>query len=98
MGKIAEYDAGQLALQPTEIGIESTAAAARRIGPFYRQMGSELGSAIRDTGDVAVKYAEHQEISHGAKNFAAMFDGLTQQWSQYQKDNPDPNDPAVATK
>src|SRR6266567_3148389 len=97
MGKIAEYDAGQLALQPSEIGIESTAAAARRIGPFYRQMGAELGSAIKETGEVAVKYAEHQEINRGAAGYATMFDNLTQQWNQAAKDA-DPNDPTVAAK
>jgi hypothetical protein len=46
MAQIKAYDAGNLKLQPSEIGVESTAAAGRRVGTFFNQLGAgeqELG-------------------------------------------------------
>jgi hypothetical protein len=104
VANIKTFEAPSLGLQPTETGIDATVQTARRIGMFYNQagesktrMGQELGSAVRAAGDVAVQYAEHQEISHGAANFAKLTDNLTQNWNDRAK-NADPNDPTVAAK
>jgi hypothetical protein len=91
--------------------VDATAAAARRIGGFYNQaaeakntaastmsdLGNRIGGAIKDIGDVAVKYEDHREISAGAAKFAELQDNLTQQWNERAK-NADPNDPSVAAK
>lgn len=105
MPNIREFDAPpNLSLQPSDTGVSATAAAARRIGTFYNQaagaqesVGAEAGSAIRAAGDVAVKYAEHDEISKGAANFAQLQANLTNRWNQTAK-TADPNDPTVAAK
>ena len=104
MPNIRQFEAPQLGLQPTEIGVEATAAAARRGGAFYNQaaeatqnLGQRAGSAIRDAGDAAVDYVAHQEISHGAATFAQLHANLTDQWNNTVK-NADPNDTSVAGK
>lgn len=105
MPNIRENNAPEgLGLTPTDRGVEATAAAARRVGSSYREIadaysdiGSRVGSTIRDVGDIAVKYEDHREISAGAKTFAEMQSNLTQQWNDTIK-NSDPNDPAVAKK
>jgi hypothetical protein len=93
-----------LTIQPTEVGVEAAAAAARRGGAFFNQAGQDFdtlgqraGSAIRDAGDAYVKYAAHQEISHGAATFAQLHSDLTNQWNDTAK-NADPNDPSIAGK
>ena len=105
MANIREQSApAGLGLNPTEIGINATAAAARRIGSSYREaadaygdLGQRIGSTIREVGDIAVKYEDHREISAGAANFAKLQDNLTQQWNETAK-TADPNDPSVAAK
>jgi len=104
MPKIVEYDAPALGLHPTETGINATAAAARRVGAEYSEiaaakmtLGHAIGSAIRETGDTAVKYVEHQEISHGAAQFAQIQADMTDKWNETVK-NADPNDTTVAAK
>ncbi|WP_407194396.1 hypothetical protein [Bradyrhizobium sp. STM 3566] len=105
MPNIRSFDAPQgLGINPTETGINATAAAARRIGSSYREaadayadLGSRIGSTIRDVGDIAVKYEDHREISAGAAKFAELQDNLTQEWNERAK-TADPNDPSVAAK
>ncbi len=105
MPNIREFNAPQgLGLQPTETGVEATAQAARRIGGFFNQAagalertGQRFGSAVRDAGDVYVKYQDHKEISAGAANGSAVINGLSTQWNEAAK-NADPNDPSVASK
>src|ERR1044071_2017459 len=104
MPNIREFDTGQLGLQPSEIGVEATAAAARRSGAFFHEaaqdfttLGQRVSSAIRDAGDAAVKYLEHREISQGAANFTALQDAKTKEWNATAK-SADPNDPSVATR
>jgi hypothetical protein len=101
---IVEFSAPQLRLQPSEIGVEATAAAARRIGGFFNQKGealtnegARLGRAGAAAGDVAVQHAEHTEISNGAANFMALVNGKTNEWNETAK-NADPNDPSVKDK
>ena len=102
------YDAGNLGLQPSETGVQSVAGAARRVGMFYNQVGEatqhfgeragqELGSAIREAGDTAVRYLDHQQISAGAASGAQLFDNLTARKDAIVKAL-DPNDPHYAQK
>lgn len=104
MPNIREFDTGQIGLQPTEVGVEATAAAARRSGAFFHEaaqdlttLGQRFGAAIRDAGDAAVKYLEHREISQGAANFTALQDAKTKEWNTTAKDA-DPNDPSIAAR
>lgn len=105
MPNIRENSAPQgLGINPSETGINATAAAARRIGSSYREaadatgdLGQRIGSAIRTVGDVAVKFEDHREISAGAAKFAELQDNLTQEWNKRAKEA-DPNDPTVAQK
>lgn len=122
MPQIKVLDTPDLGLRPSETGVEARAAAARRGGGFFNQVaeaygtvasltndtGSRVASTMRDAGDVAVKYAEHREISHGAAVGAQQIDGLNNAWTAALKGgkdadgNPippaDPNDPSVAAK
>src|SRR5256885_1298494 len=50
MAQIKTYDAGELALKPTEIGVEATAAAGRREGTFFNQLGAGQQELGRDEG------------------------------------------------
>lgn len=103
MANIREQSAPSgLGINPTETGINATAAAARRIGSSYREaadaygdLGQRIGSTIREVGDIAVKYEDHREISAGAAKFAELQDNLTKQWNETAK-TADPNNPAVA--
>ena len=116
MPNIREFQAPQgLGLNPTEIGVDATAGAARRVGAFYNQfgnataelgnekaqmwrtLGNDAGTSIKDAGDVAVKYEDHQQISHGSAEFATTFNNLTQQYNAALK-NADPNDPSFVGK
>ena len=104
MPNIKQFEPGALGYQPTEVGIESTAAAARRSGAFFNQKaqaldttGQRLGSAVRDAGDAAVKYMEHREISAGAAKFSQMEESYTAAWNKTANSpNFDPNDPSAA--
>lgn len=97
MPEIKGFDAPNLSLQPSEVGVEATAGAARRVGAFYNQTGQILGDAVRSAGDQAVAYEDHREISAGAAHGAQIIDGLNQDWNNTAK-NADPNDPSVAAK
>jgi hypothetical protein len=91
-------------IKPTEIGVESTAAAGRRIGVYGSQIASAqertgqiLGRATGDVVEGAYMQAEHMEISKGAAHGAELVATLNESWNQTAK-NADPNDPAVAAK
>lgn len=102
MPNIVQYEAPQgLALHPTETGITAVAAAARRVQGEYNEVaaakketGQMVAGAIKDAGDAAVKYVEHQEVSHGALGLAALTSLRTKQWQNTIK-NADPNDPTI---
>src|SRR6185437_11156843 len=49
MANIRPFDTPQLGLRPSETGVESRAATARRVGGFYNQEGSALDQLGRDT-------------------------------------------------
>lgn len=107
MPNIKGFEAPQgLDLRPTEIGVDATAAAARRIGGFYNQAadalnstGARVAGAIKDAGQVAVDYMDHSEISAGAAHGAQLVANINDAWNQKLKDpNFDPNDKAAAAK
>jgi hypothetical protein len=97
MPVIQQYDAGNVGLNPTEIGADAEAQAARRIGSLYHQEGENIGGSIGTLGQQAEKYMAHREISQGAAAFAGLQANLTDQWNETAK-NADPNDPTVAKK
>src|SRR5882762_273390 len=106
-GNIRQLDApSDLGLRPSETGVEATAGAARRIGGFYNQaadayntaaglkqdLGNRIGGAVKDVGQVAVDYMDHQEINQGAAKGADMVVNLTNQWNAKLRDPKfDPN-------
>jgi hypothetical protein len=104
MPNIRTFDTPALELRPSEIGVEATAAAARRGGAFYNQaaqamqtLGQHAGSAIKDAGEAAVKWETHRQISAGAPVMAQMEDSFGEAWKK-KINNPDldPNDPTIA--
>lgn len=104
MPNITEFDAGNLRLQPSEIGVESTAAAGRRIGVYgsqiagsYERLGAEAGQTIRLAGDAAVEHMAHQEISAGAPSGAQLFADQLEKKDAAIKAI-DPNDPHYGQK
>lgn len=52
-GKIQTYDAGNLALRPTETGVEARAGTARRVGAFYNQQAGAEEMLARETDRLA---------------------------------------------
>lgn len=104
MPQIKIEDTGELGLRPTELGADSFAASARRVNAAYNQVadsknqtGAEIGSAVRDVGQVAVDYEDHQQIMAGAAHGTELFDALTQSKDQAIKAI-DPNDPSYGQK
>ena len=105
MPNIREFNApGDLGLRPDDRAAEATANSGRRIAALYSEagdakasIGRSAASAIRDVGDVAVKYAEHREISQGAATAATTLSNLDAKWNEMIK-TADPNDPSVAAK
>jgi hypothetical protein len=105
MAQIATYSAPEnLGLQPTEVGIEAKAAAARRLEAFYSQIsesqvsiGRDIAGITKTAGDLYDKVETHREVSHGAAAFSSLFNNLETQWNDTAK-GADPNDPSVAAK
>lgn len=104
MPKIEEFNPGNLALRPSELGVDATAAAARRIGGAYNQAaaakeqtGHLLGSGIASAGEAAVAIEDLREISTGAAKGVELFAGLVDSKDQAIK-GIDPNDPAYGQK
>lgn len=106
MPNIRTYEAPNLGLQPTEIGVQSAAMAGNRIGRFYNQVaastkevGNNLESGIKGdiqaVGQAVTQYVEHREVSQGAAAFAQLNDDLTKRWNETVQ-KADPNDPTVA--
>jgi hypothetical protein len=95
-------------LAPTDRGTEARTMEGRRIGQFFNQRaeslrdfanraGTQIGSAIRDAGNVAVDYQTHRQISQGIATYAEIQDGIINEWNGIAK-NSDPNDPSVRQK
>jgi hypothetical protein len=105
MPQIRQYEAPEgIGLRPSELGISAVAAAARRVQSNYNEAaaditstGQRIASTVKDVGDVAKDYIDHQQISHGANTFANLVNNKTKEWDDIAK-NADPNDPTVAAK
>lgn len=104
MPKLEELNPGNLALRPSEVGVEATAGAARRIGMFSNQTaaakeqtGHIFSAGIRAAGDAAVAIEDHREISTGAAKGVELFANLVDSKDQAIK-SIDPNDPAYGQK
>jgi hypothetical protein len=97
MPQIAQYDAGNVGLNPTEIGVDATAQAARRVGSLYHQEGEVIGGAVSTVGQQAEQYMAHREISQGSAAYSGMFAKATDDLQQAAK-NADPNDPSAVQK
>lgn len=105
MPNIREFSApNDFGLRPDDRAQESVANSGRRIAALYSEAGdatSDIGrraaAATRNVGDVALKYAEHREISQSAAEAATTLSNLDSAWNNKVK-NADPNDPTVASK
>lgn len=107
MPEIKQYSNPVEGLRPNEGGINAVLQVSRRAAGFFNQaadatstVGHEgargYASALKDAGEVAVMYAEHQEVSQGAPAFAGMTDTLGRKWDDMGKANP--GDPMLAQK
>jgi hypothetical protein len=102
MPQLVEYNAPEgLGLRPSEVGIEATAAAARRVNAAYNEAagvtmaaGHMRGSAIAAAGDAAVNYLDHQQISQGSAAFAGLTAKATADWNNRNKVS-DPNNQSI---
>jgi len=102
MPKIAEFEAPELGLRPSEIGVEATAAAARRVTAAYSQaagaragVGSEIANALTFAMNVGITSMEHGEIARGAQAWAGLSTDLENNYKNHS-DNADPNNPLSA--
>lgn len=102
MPSITDFNAGNIAIRPSEAGVEAFAAAGRRTGAFYnqaagdlRRTGAELGQSLREAGDAALDYATHQQINTGADKFSNLWATLQDSWNKTSA-NADVHDPATA--
>jgi DNA-binding transcriptional regulator YbjK len=103
MPTIPEYNAPQLDIRPSEIGVESVAAAGRRLGVYGSQIaqakeneGKAIAGSVKTVGDIANDTATHLEVAQGARHGAALMASATQGLNSYMSgaDIPDdPNDP-----
>jgi len=104
MPQIRTFEAPALGLRPTETGATAAERAARRVQGEYNEaaaaqsaVGSAISSTVREAGDIATKFIEHQEISRGSKMFSDLIAAKTKQWDEIAK-SADPNDPTVARR
>ena len=100
MPNIREYNQPALGLQPSEVGVEATAAAARRGGAFFNQAaqalattGERVGSSVRDAGAVADQYLAFQDRSKLNVAASSALSNLENSWSQKLNGVPDSNNP-----
>jgi hypothetical protein len=102
MPLIPQYEVTDAGIRPTEVGIEATAGAARRVNAAYNEAagvkseaGAKIGSGIASLGAAAVQWQEDREKSQGAAAFAGIQAASVQKWNDLNK-NADPNNPLVA--
>src|SRR5262245_8153082 len=73
MPNIRAYDAGDIGLRPTETGVESRAATARRVGAFYNQLAGATEGLARETRRLGGEFEAlgsfkgHLEAATGAR-------------------------------
>lgn len=97
MPEIKEYTAGA-AITPTETGIESTAAAARRGGQFFNQIaaskeqiGHEADQTIKGVGETALQYLDFQQVNAASAKFSKYQADKVEQWNSLMRGTKDPN-------
>lgn len=90
MPNIPEFNAPSLDIRSSEIGVESVAAAGRRLGAYgsqiaetKRQLGSEIAGTVKSVGDQSVQYLEHREINTGAMHGADIVAKANQSWNAF---------------
>lgn len=76
MPNLQEFDAGNLSLRPTEVGVEARAGTARRIGMFYNQTASAQDMLARETSRLAGETSKlgSETAALGAEKGAALAD------------------------
>lgn len=89
-------ETSRLAGETQQLGGE-TARLGEQKGAALAETGRRFGSAIEAAGNVALKYAEHQDISRATPAFARLTQQATDSWNKIAK-TADPNDPTVAAK
>lgn len=74
MPNIPEFDAGSLALRPSETGVEAVAGTARRVGMFYNQKAGAEETLARETERLAGQTQQlgRETSQYGAEKGAAM--------------------------
>ena len=100
MPTIPEFNAPALDIRPSEIGVESTAAAGRRLGAYGSQIaeadvqtGRSIAGGVKSVGDAAEQYAAHQNISSLARHGADVMAAGTQSLNAYFSGADIPDDP-----
>lgn len=93
MSDITQFNAGDLALRPSQTGEESLVRSAYRIGAFGRQTaqaydtaGRAIGGGIAAAGQMALQYEDHREISDGMKTGAQILLDKTQELNKTLND------------
>lgn len=108
MPNIRTYNVGDVALHPTETGVDAFAQAGRRINSIYDQVASAerqggnalaegLGQGIAAAGDAYVRLRANQQVSAGMPAALNLKAELQQQANDITK-NADPNDTSVYGK
>lgn len=103
MPQIPEYNAPNATrgFQPSEIGVDATAQAARRIGSLAQEGGNAIKEGIDTFANSAAQVAEEhygrQEVLQVGAQEADARSQLTDSWNAFRQ-NADPNDPTTADK
>jgi hypothetical protein len=102
---ITPYEApSNLALNPTETGIDARLQSARRLGAYGSQIadtktqeGREAATTITDVGQVVENDITHRDVSQGSAAFANFMAQKNAEWEDIAK-KADPNDRSVQQK
>lgn len=86
----------RLGAMTARLGSETAQLGAEK-GAALAGAGRAIGGGIAAAGDAAVKYLDHQQISHGSATWATFLQNETNTWNDAVK-KADPNDPGVAQR
>lgn len=102
MPNIRSYDAPQgLGLNPSELGVDARAAAARRAGSFYNAAGEAIGdtgrrvaSTVSDIGETVVSHIDMRDRGDISAAATGTLANIDKAWTLKTKGNGlDPKDP-----